>query len=113
LYPHINHSFIGASPDGINVDPKSDRYGRMIEIKNIVNRDITDKPKEEYWIQMQVQMETCDLDECDFIETRFKEYESPEAYADDINQESKGVICVSYNGMYPIPNLYINTCHLT
>jgi len=42
---HINHSFIGASPDGINVDPKSDRYGRMIEIKNIVNRDITDKPK--------------------------------------------------------------------
>ncbi len=89
---HINHSFIGASPDGINVDPKSDRYGRMIEIKNIVNRDITDKPKEEYWIQMQVQMETCDLDECDFIETRFKEYESPEAYADDINQESKGVI---------------------
>jgi len=89
---HINHSFIGASPDGINVDPKSDRYGRMIEIKNIVNRDITDKPKEEYWIQMQVQMETCDLDECDFIETRFKEYESPEAYADDINQEYKGVI---------------------
>lgn len=89
---HINHSFIGASPDGINVDPKSDRYGRMIEIKNIVNRDITDKPKEEYWIQMQVQMETCDLDECDFIETRFKEYESPEAYVDDINQEYKGVI---------------------
>ena len=57
-----------------------DRYGRMIEIKNIVNRDITGIPKEEYWIQMQIQMETCDLNECDFVETRFKEYENEEDF---------------------------------
>ena len=29
----------------------------------------------EYWVQMQMQMETCGLNECDFLETRFKEYE--------------------------------------
>ena len=70
---HDVHSFLGASPDGINVDPASQRYGRMLEIKNIVNRDITGIPKKEYWIQMQLQMETADLNECDFLETQFSE----------------------------------------
>ena len=69
--PHPDHSYIGASPDGIIMDPGSPRYGRMIEVKNIVNREITGVPLESYWIQMQLQMEVCDLDECDFIETRF------------------------------------------
>jgi putative phage-type endonuclease len=70
---HDTHAFLGASPDGINVDPASQRYGRMLEIKNIVNRDITGIPKKEYWIQMQLQMETADLNECDFLETQFSE----------------------------------------
>lgn len=70
---HDVHAFLGASPDGINVDPESQRYGRMLEIKNIVNRDITGIPKKEYWIQMQLQMETADLNECDFLETQFAE----------------------------------------
>jgi len=77
---HENYPFIGASPDGINTDPKSSRFGRMLEIKNIVNREIDGIPKEEYWIQMQMQMETCGLDECDFLETRFKEYTGEEAF---------------------------------
>jgi hypothetical protein len=70
---HDTHAFLGASPDGINVDPASPLYGRMVEIKNIVNRDITGIPKKEYWIQMQLQMETADLNECDFLETQFSE----------------------------------------
>lgn len=70
---HDVHAFLGASPDGINVDPASQRYGRMLEIKNIVNRDITGIPKKEYWIQMQLQMETAGLNECDFLETQFSE----------------------------------------
>jgi len=89
---HHTHKCIGASPDGINVDQDSDRYGRMVEVKNIVNRDITGTPKEDYWIQMQVQMETCELDECDFIETRFKEYDTEADYFNDIHQEWKGII---------------------
>jgi len=71
---HDTYLFIGASPDGINVDPLSPRFGRLLEIKNIVNREIDGIPKKEYWIQMQLQMETCNLDECDFLETRFVEY---------------------------------------
>lgn len=97
---HDEHPFIGASPDGINIDAASPIYGRMVEIKNIVNREITGQPKEEYWIQTQIQMEVCDLDECDFVETRFKEYDSKEEYdADGTTKEGytakgneKGVI---------------------
>jgi hypothetical protein len=89
---HPRYQFIGASPDGINIDPANERYGRMVEIKNIVNRDITGIPKEEYWIQTQIQMEVCDLDECDFVETRFLEYTSEDAFHDDQNHDYKGVI---------------------
>jgi len=90
---HENYEYIGASPDGINIDKNSPLYGRMLEIKNIVNRDITGIPKEEYWIQMQVQMETCKLDYCDFLETRFKEYETEEMFYDNTTDASyKGVI---------------------
>jgi len=89
---HDKYAYIGASPDGINVDPKSDRYGRMLEIKNIVNREITGIPKEEYWIQMQVQMETCNLNECDFLETQFSEYESEEEFLQDTSDKLKGLM---------------------
>ena len=85
---HQEYACIGASPDGINVDSLSNRYGRMIEVKNIVNREITGIPKEEYWIQMQLQMETCDLNECDFIETRFKEYDNEEDFYNDQMKDS-------------------------
>ncbi len=80
---HQKYKFLGASPDGINTDPESPLYGRMLEIKNIVNREITGIPKQEYWIQMQLQMETCELNECDFLETRFKEYDSEEEFLAD------------------------------
>ena len=89
---HQTHACIGASPDGINVCPTSDRYGRMLEVKNIVNREITGIPKEEYWIQMQLQMETCDLDDCDFLETRFKEYATEAEFHADTAHERKGII---------------------
>jgi len=81
--PHPIYDFIGASPDGINVKKDSERYGRMLEIKNIVNREITGIPKKEYWIQTQLQMETCDLYECDFLECRFKEYSSKDEFDKD------------------------------
>lgn len=80
---HDTYKFLGASPDGINVDPNSHRYGRMLEIKNPTSREITGIPKEDYWIQMQLQMETCNLNECDFLETVFKEYETEEEFLAD------------------------------
>ena len=86
---HETYKFIGASPDGINVDPDSLRYGRMLEIKNIVNREINGIPKKEYWIQMQLQMEVCDLDECDFLETKFTEYLDYNSYLEDTLDEKQ------------------------
>jgi len=91
---HENYAFLGASPDGINVDIDSQRYGRMLEIKNIVNREIDGIPKKEYWVQMQLQMEVCDLDECDFLETKFIEYPDYDSYeldtTDDIYEDDTG-----------------------
>jgi putative phage-type endonuclease len=101
---HDKYSFLGASPDGINIDETSPSYGRMLEIKNIVNRVIDGIPKKEYWVQMQLQMETCNLNECDFLETKFVEYEdtaNDSAYYNFINDgtfnksnknQQKGVI---------------------
>jgi hypothetical protein len=85
---HDTYPFLGASPDGINVDPASQRYGRMLEIKNVVNRDITGIPKKEYWIQMQLQMETAGLNECDFLETQFAE----EGDDDDYNHHNHNAL---------------------
>ena len=84
---HSTLSCLAASPDGINIDPKSLRYGSAVEVKNIVNRDITGVPLEMYWIQMQIQMEVCDLEQCDFIETRFKEYLDADAFWDAVESD--------------------------
>jgi putative phage-type endonuclease len=80
---HDTYGFIGASPDGINVDATSPIYGRMLEIKNPVSREIDGVPKKEYWVQMQQQMEVCDLDECDFLETKFTEYVNEDEFNKD------------------------------
>jgi putative phage-type endonuclease len=89
---HPDHAFLGASPDAIVADPASPKYGRMVEIKNIVNREITGVPLEHYWIQMQAQMEVCDLDECDFVETQIREYTDAAACFADTTREYRGII---------------------
>jgi len=90
---HSKYHYVGASPDGINILPSSEKYGTMLEIKNIVNREITGIPKEEYWIQTQIQMETCDLDKCDFVETRIKEYDNEEDfYKNSTNTNYRGIV---------------------
>jgi putative phage-type endonuclease len=114
---HEKYSFIGASPDGINIDENNPRYGRMLEIKNVVSRRINGIPKSEYWIQMQIQMEACDLNECDFLETKFIEYKNEEDFLNDgsytwsENNQLKGrMILFSNNGNfhYEYAPLYIN-----
>ena len=96
--PHSDYPFLGASPDGINIDPASPLYGRMLEIKNIVNRDITGIPLEEYWIQMQLQMEVCKCEECDFLETRFKEYADEDAFLADSASDIDSDFCLTAAG---------------
>ena len=102
-YPHI-----GASPDGINIKKDHNLYGRMLEIKNIVNRTLSGIPKYEYWIQMQIQMEVCNLDYCDFLECKFIEYDTYDEYLKDgtfnetNNFMQKGIIVQLFNGIEPI-----------
>jgi putative phage-type endonuclease len=81
---HKKWEFLGASPDGINVLPTNhEKFGKMLEIKNIYNREITGIPMSEYWVQMQLQMEVCDLPMCDFLETRFCLYENIDEFIED------------------------------
>jgi len=110
-YGCIKHSsidFLGASPDGININPQSSRYGRMLEIKNVVSRELTGIPKVEYWVQTQLQMECCDLDYCDFLECDFTEYETEEDFINDgsftltENGKLKGIIAMFHNDNFPI-----------
>ena len=80
---HTEYPFLRASPDGINVDENNSLYGRLVEVKNPVSRKLSGTPKKDYWIQMQIQMEVWDLDECDFLETVFKAYENEEEFNND------------------------------
>lgn len=83
---------VGASPDGIVCDETNLKYGYLVEIKNIFNREIDGIPSEEYWVQIQTQLEVCRLEVCDFVETRFKEYECYDQYCGDEEHEYKGRI---------------------
>lgn len=74
-HPFID--FLGASPDGISED------GVMLEIKCPVSRKITGIPPEYYWCQVQGQLEVCELDRCDFLECKLKEYDDEEEYLED------------------------------
>ena len=77
---HKIYPFLGASPDGINSKYENPRYGRLLEIKNIVNREINGIPLSKYWIQMQLQMEVTEIPYCDFLETRFIEFENEDEF---------------------------------
>ena len=92
---HSEYPFLAASPDGIVTGETN--FGRMIEIKNVVSREITGNPKKDYYIQMQLQMEVCDLDECDFVETKFIEYDSEQEFKTDESGKKKGIILVFIN----------------
>ena len=88
LLQHPKYSFIGASPDGITTT------GIMIEIKCPPKRKITGIVPENYWCQMQVQMDVADLNECDFVECSFVECSKEECM--ESAQEFKGVIGEMY-----------------
>ena len=105
---HDNYEFLKASPDGINTKRGNPRYGRLVEVKNPVSRKLTGIPKKDYWIQMQHQMEVCDLNECDFLETIFKSYDNEDAFMKDgsftttVDGKRKGIIIRYFDNKEPI-----------
>ena len=69
---------------------KTNLVGRMLEIKCPVSRKINTTGSVRgvicpvyYWDQVQIQLETCDLDECDFWQCKIIEYENREAFIKD------------------------------
>lgn len=84
LVPHPEFKIFGASPDGICDENSPEEYiGRMLEIKCPPIRKFTAEVPEHYWMQMQGQLETCDLEECDFLQVKLFEYDNEEDYNKD------------------------------
>ena len=96
LLKHPNCDFLGASPDRIcspyklNRINKSKFVGRMLEIKCPYKREIKKTGQivdgicpYHYWIQVQLQLECCDLDECDFLQCEIREYKSRDEFIND------------------------------
>jgi len=82
LLKHDKLNWLGASPDGITEDAK------LLEIKCVVSRKIKDIEPFYYWVQVQIQLEVCNLDECDFFQCKFIEYKSKEEMDKDIDTQN-------------------------
>jgi len=100
LMGHPNYYFIGASPDGIcnryKLDGKtrSKYVGRMLEIKCPIWRRINTSGEIKdhicpiyYWVQVQLQLERCALEECDFWQCKLSEYKSRKDFINDTDKK--------------------------
>ncbi len=85
LLPHPRIPFLAASPDGITPQ------GTMLEIKCPPKREITGIVPHNYWIQMQLQMEVCELEVCDFEECRIEEYRGFKDFSWDICKDASAM----------------------
>ena len=84
LIPHPHFKYFGASPDGICGDNGNIEYmGRRLEIKCPPKRKFTKKVPYHYELQMQGQLEVCDLDECDFFQVKIIEYDNFDDFKND------------------------------
>ena len=73
---HPIHTFLGASPDGLIVPNDATdvkRYGRLVEFKCPISRAMKAEIPPGYVHQMQMQMECTGIDECEYVEFRFKQ----------------------------------------
>jgi len=117
LINHEKYSFLGASPDGIVNEYRRSTYGfnnnigTMIEIKCPYSRKIKKEGEIKgvqcpinYWIQVQLQLECCDLFKCDFCQYNISELET---YDDYVNCRKKYTID-ELNATSFIKNKFIN-----
>lgn len=92
------YKFLGASPDNICSPYKYDKIhlskfvGRMLEIKCPTTRTINTTGDIKgtivplyYWAQVQMQLQACNLCECDFFQCNIHEYHSRHAWLSDTN----------------------------
>lgn len=101
LIQHPIIECLGASPDGIN------SIGVMLEIKCPYKRKINESILEQYYYQIQGQLDACKLSECDFLEIDFCEYPDSDSFWEDFDNEfekythdefhEKGIIIQTYD----------------
>jgi len=77
LIKHPTLDCFGASPDGIS------ELGIMLEIKCPFKRKIDGSIPEQYWMQIQGQLEVCDLEECDYLECKLRQYNNEADFLSD------------------------------
>ena len=77
LFKHDKIEWLAATPDGIT------STGKLVEIKNVYNRKIPDIEPYYYWIQVQIQLEVTNMDECDLFQCNFIEYNNKHEYYND------------------------------
>ena len=85
LLTHPTEPWIGASPDGIS------DLGVMVEIKCPYRRKIDGQVPQQYYYQIQGQLEVTGLRDCDYIEVELSEYYSFR----DMEEDSAGVCSTS------------------
>ena len=83
---HPTIECLGASPDGIS------DLGIMLEIKCPWKRKKTETVPEQYYYQIQGQLDVCGLDECDYLECYIREYGTRQELIDDQTIFYKGII---------------------
>jgi putative phage-type endonuclease len=95
---HPTIECLGASPDGIS------ELGIMLEIKCPWKRKKTETVPDQYYYQIQGQLDVCSLDECDYLECFIREYESLDDLIADETVFYKGII-ISNNSKYSYGNI--------
>ena len=102
---HPEHSFIGASPDGLILS-NDHRNGRLIEIKCPISRSFDDTTPipEHYYHQMQLQLECAGLQECDYVEMQFVKCSYTEWTED--NSQFRSCFAVHNNGEVRYRNIF-------
>ena len=83
LIEHPTINILAASPDGI-----TQKNAIMIEIKAPYKRKLSGLVPLNYWMQMQLQMETCNLDVCHFVEVKTVIYSKEEYKMDNYQDEN-------------------------
>ena len=97
--PHPTINIFGASPDGIVADTgNKELTARMLEIKCPWQRKIKHgEVPWHYWAQIQGQLDTCNLDYCDFLQVKIIEYPNRKKYLEDIDRKEKGIVIGTWN----------------
>ena len=94
IIQHPKYDWAGCSPDGIRED------GIMLEIKAPLKRRIKpgDPVPEQYFYQVQGQLDVCGLTQCDYFECEFVECKTVSQW--EFSIQTKGVFITNPDGTY-------------